>query len=62
MSLVLTGGELTMDAVVRVARHGETVTLDPAAVERMRVARAVAERVLAEGHEAYGVTTGVGVR
>ena len=62
MSLVVTGGGLTIDAVVRVARGGETVILDPAAVERMTAARAVAERALARGQEAYGITTGVGVR
>ncbi|HEU0335962.1 MAG TPA: aromatic amino acid ammonia-lyase [Gaiellaceae bacterium] len=62
MSVVLTGSKLTIDEVVRVARGGEGVEVASAALERMRAARAVAEQALAEGAEAYGVTTGVGVR
>ncbi len=62
MTLTLTGSGLTIEDVVRVARRGETVALDTAALERMAAARAVVERTLADGVEAYGVTTGVGVR
>jgi histidine ammonia-lyase len=62
MTLALTGSGLTIDDVVRVARGGEPVSLDRAALDRMAAARAVVERTLAEGIEAYGVTTGVGVR
>ena len=62
MTLTLTGNGLTVDDVVRVARRGETVALDAAALERMAAARAIVERMLADGVEAYGVTTGVGVR
>src|SRR5262245_2001890 len=62
MTLVLSGDSLTIEDVVRVARHGEQVRLAPAAARRMAAARAVVERTLAEGVEAYGVTTGVGVR
>ena len=62
MTLTLTGSGLTIEDVVRVARRGETVALDPAALGRMAAARAVVERTLADGVEAYGVTTGVGVR
>jgi histidine ammonia-lyase len=62
MSLGLTGSGLTIGDVVRVARHGEQVSLDPTALGRMASARAVVERMLADGVEAYGVTTGVGVR
>jgi histidine ammonia-lyase len=62
VSVVLTGSSLTIEEVVRVARGGEGVEVAPAALERMRAARAVVERAVAEGAEAYGVTTGVGVR
>ena len=62
MAVRLTGSTLALEEVVRVARAGERVELDPDALERMRAARAVAERALAEGVEAYGLTTGVGVR
>ena len=62
MTLVLSGDSLTIEDVVRVARAGETVQLAPAAARRMAAARGVVERTLADGVEAYGVTTGVGVR
>jgi histidine ammonia-lyase len=62
MTLVLSGDSLTIEDVVRVARDGEPVRLAPAAARRMAAARAVVERTLADGVEAYGVTTGVGVR
>lgn len=44
------------------ARGGEQVALDPAALDRMRAARAVAEASLARGETVYGLSTGVGVR
>ena len=62
MTVVLDGESLTMGEVVRVARGRERVELAPAAVERMREARALVERVLARGDEVYGLTTGVGMR
>ena len=62
MTLLLGGSGLTIEDVVRVARDGERVALDPTAAARMARARAVVERALADGSEAYGVTTGVGVR
>jgi histidine ammonia-lyase len=62
VTLVLSGSGLTVADVVRVARGGEGVELDPGAIARMRAARDVVERALRDGTEAYGVTTGVGVR
>ncbi len=62
MTVVLTGHDLTVDHVVRVARDGERVELEPAAVERMCDARAVVERALARGEAVYGLTTGVASR
>jgi histidine ammonia-lyase len=62
MGVVLTGRDLTVDEVVRVARHGESVALAPDVAERMAAARAVVDQALAEDVEAYGVTTGVGMR
>jgi histidine ammonia-lyase len=61
MTVLITGRSLTLDEVVRVARHREPVQLDPTARERMSRARAVVERVVAAGNAAYGITTGVGV-
>ena len=62
MTVVLDGKSLTLDDVVRVARHGERVELAPSALERMARARAVVEEALTRGDEVYGLTTGVGER
>jgi histidine ammonia-lyase len=62
VTVTLDGHGLTVDEVVRAARHGEPVALAPAAVEHMRACRAVVERTLESGVAVYGVTTGVGVR
>ncbi len=62
MTVLLTGESLTLEEVVRIARGGEHVEYAAEAVERMRAARGLLERVLARGDEVYGLTTGVGVR
>jgi histidine ammonia-lyase len=62
MTVVLSGDTLTIEETVRVARAAEPVELSEDALRRMAAARAVVERTLADGVEAYGVTTGVGVR
>jgi histidine ammonia-lyase len=62
MTVILSGGTLTIAETVRVAREGERVELAAEAVGRMKAARDVVEGALADGVEAYGVTTGVGVR
>ncbi len=62
VTVVLDGRSLTVDEVVRVARGGEDVELDPGAVERMSASRAVVERAVERGDLVYGLTTGVGVR
>jgi histidine ammonia-lyase len=62
MTVVLSGDALTIEETVRVARDRERVELAEDALQRMEAARAVVERTLADGVEAYGVTTGVGVR
>jgi histidine ammonia-lyase len=62
VSVVVDGGSLTREEVVRVARGSETVELAPGVEERMADARALVERVLARGDRVYGLTTGVGMR
>ena len=62
MTVVLTGHDLTLDEVVRVARAGEAVELAAQAREQMEEARALVERVLERGDPVYGLTTGVGMR
>jgi histidine ammonia-lyase len=62
MTVSLTGNDLSVDEVVRVARGNEPVELGPGAVERMLESRALVERVVARGDVVYGMTTGVGAR
>jgi histidine ammonia-lyase len=58
--LELTGHDLSLDDVVAVARDGRRVSISPAAVERMRAARAVAEHAAAADAGVYGLNTGLG--
>ena len=62
MTVALTGRDLTLAEVLRVAREGEGAEVAPEAVERMRRRRAAVEAAFAEGREVYGLTTGVGAR
>ncbi|MGL6280528.1 MAG: aromatic amino acid lyase, partial [Gaiella sp.] len=62
MTVTLTGTDLTVDDVVRVARERAPVALAPDAIERMTRARAVADELIASGATAYGLTTGLGIR
>jgi histidine ammonia-lyase len=62
MTVLLDGGSLTLDEVVRVARGAEDVELAAAALERVQATRALVERALARGDTVYGMTTGVGAR
>ncbi|MEP7159100.1 MAG: histidine ammonia-lyase [Chloroflexota bacterium] len=58
--LVLTGSDLTLEDVWRVAHEGLPVVLDPAAAARMQASRATVEELLASDEVVYGVTTGFG--
>jgi Histidine ammonia-lyase len=60
MSIVLDGSSLTIERLVRIARDGEPVALDPGAVERIRVCRAMLEEKIAAHETMYGVNTGIG--
>jgi histidine ammonia-lyase len=60
MTISLDGSNLTVEKLVRIARHGEKVELHPDAMERIRTCRAMLERKI-EAHEImYGVNTGIG--
>ena len=60
MALVINGSGLTVEDVVRVARHGEKVELHPASIKKINSCRAMLEKKI-EGHEImYGVNTGIG--
>ena len=60
MTIVIDGSDLTIDKLVQVARFGAKVELDPAAVERIAVCRAMLERKLAAREIMYGTNTGIG--
>jgi len=55
-----TGQRLTIEDVVRVARHGEQVELAPEALERIGVCRAMLDRKVLAHETMYGVNTGIG--
>ena len=60
MTYIVKGSGLTIEDVVKVARHGEKVELHPDAVDRINKCRAMLERKI-EAHEImYGVNTGIG--
>jgi histidine ammonia-lyase len=54
------GQPLSIEDVVRVARHGEAVELAPAALERIKKCRVMLEKKLAAHETMYGVNTGIG--
>lgn len=58
--LVVDGGPLTVEDVVRVARHGWRVTLAPSALDAMAAARATVDALAASPTPAYGISTGFG--
>jgi histidine ammonia-lyase len=58
--VTLTGDDLSIEDVVRVARRGVRVEVSREALERVRRARDVVERVLERGDLVYGMNTGVG--
>ena len=46
MAIVINGTGLTLEKLVRIARHGEQVELSPAAEERIRFCRGMITRKL----------------
>ena len=60
MKIVLDGSNLTIDKLVQIARFGATVELAPAAIERIKVCRAMLERKLVAREIMYGTNTGIG--
>ncbi|MCU0225121.1 MAG: aromatic amino acid ammonia-lyase, partial [Acidobacteria bacterium] len=60
MPVRVTGKTLSIEDVVRVARHGERVELDAAALERIQACRAMLQRKLDAREVMYGTNTGIG--
>ncbi len=60
MALIITGNNLTIEDVVKVARHNEKVELHPDAIQRINKCRAMLDKKI-EAHEImYGINTGIG--
>ena len=60
MSIVLDGSSLTIEQLVKIARHGEQVELHPDALERIKVCRSMLEDKIVAHEIMYGVNTGIG--
>ena len=60
MTIILDGASLTVEKLVRIARDGEKVELDPAALERIKICRAMLEEKIAAREIMYGTNTGIG--
>jgi histidine ammonia-lyase len=60
MTITLDGSSLTIEKVVAIARNNEKVELAPAALERIKICRAMLEEKLANREVMYGTNTGIG--
>lgn len=60
MSIIITGNDLTVEKLVKVARYNEKVELAPDALERIKKCRAMLERKIEAKEIMYGVNTGIG--
>ncbi len=60
MAILLDGGSLTIEKLVRIARLGEKVELDRDALQRIKICRAMLEEKIQAHEIMYGVNTGIG--
>lgn len=60
MTVVLSGKGFTVEQLVRVARHGETVELHPESLKKIQACRAMLEAKVRAHEIMYGVNTGIG--
>lgn len=60
MTLIVTGSQLDIDKLVKVARHGMKVALDVEAERRIILCRNMVEEKIAAGETMYGINTGIG--
>lgn len=58
--ILLTGHELNIDDIIKVALEGENVGIDEQAKRAIQEGRQMVERYLESGHPAYGINTGFG--
>jgi len=60
MSITLEGSQLTIEKLVRIARHNEHVELAPSALERIKTCRTMLETKIDARETMYGINTGIG--
>ena len=60
MAIIITGNDLTVEQVVKVARLNEKVEIHPDALERIKICRAMLEKKIQAREIMYGVNTGIG--
>jgi histidine ammonia-lyase len=60
MTVQIKGSGLTIEDVVKVARHGEKVELAPEAIERIKTCRGMLAKKIDAREIMYGVNTGIG--
>ncbi|MHA2366468.1 MAG: HAL/PAL/TAL family ammonia-lyase [Candidatus Hodarchaeales archaeon] len=60
MTITITGTGLTIEDVVKVARHDEKVELHAEAIKRIEICREMLERKIQAREIMYGVNTGIG--
>ncbi len=60
MSIILDGSNLTVEKLVKIARHKEKVELSSEALQRIQTCRAMLEEKIQAHEIMYGVNTGIG--
>lgn len=60
MAITLDGEGLSVEKLVRIARHNEKVEVPPQAIQRMKQCRAMLEHKIKAQEIMYGVNTGIG--
>ena len=58
--MIIDGNTLTLEELIQVARHGEKVEIDSAAMERVKKSRDYVDKLVQEERVVYGITTGFG--
>ena len=60
MSIVINGADLTIEKLVRIARHNEKVELSNEALKKIKVCRTMLEKKITSREIMYGINTGIG--
>jgi len=60
MTILITGSDLTIEKLVKVARNNEKIKLHPDALKRIKKCRKVLEKKIKAKEIMYGVNTGIG--